>query len=81
MCISILTFLLPNAFELMMKPTLAGKPGSTSAFEIQAGGYLGVWTAAVAWYIATAELLNSVYRSDGCSSTKGHHLGQPALLS
>lgn len=28
----------------------------------KAGGYFGVWTAGVAWYIATAELLNSVYR-------------------
>lgn len=29
---------------------------------LKAGGYFGVWTALVAWYIATAELLNSVYR-------------------
>lgn len=29
---------------------------------LKAGGYFGVWTAAVAWYIATAELMNSVYR-------------------
>ena len=35
---------------------------SREAFHVQAGGYFGVWTAAVAWYIATAELLNSVYR-------------------
>jgi len=27
----------------------------------QAGGYFGVWTAGVAWYIAFAELLNEVW--------------------
>jgi succinate-acetate transporter protein len=28
----------------------------------KAGGYFGIWTAAAAWYIATAELTNNVYR-------------------
>ena len=28
---------------------------------LQAGGYLGIWTAGVAWYIAFAELLNEVW--------------------
>ncbi len=28
---------------------------------LQAGGYFGVWTAGVAWYIAFAELLNEVW--------------------
>ena len=27
----------------------------------QAGGYFGIWTAGVAWYIAFAELLNEVW--------------------
>ncbi len=27
----------------------------------QAGGYFEIWTAAVAWYIAFAELLNEVW--------------------
>ena len=29
--------------------------------DVQAGGYFGVWTAGVAWYIAFAELLNEVW--------------------
>jgi len=32
------------------------------SFSLQAGGYFGIWTGAWAWYIASAELLNSVYR-------------------
>ena len=29
--------------------------------NVQAGGYFGIWTAGVAWYIAFAELLNEVW--------------------
>lgn len=35
--------------------------GVTSHRANKAGGYFGIWTAAVAWYIAFAELLNEVW--------------------
>ncbi|KAA6424429.1 hypothetical protein WJX79_007310 [Trebouxia sp. C0005] len=35
--------------------------GVTHTRANKAGGYFGVWTAAVAWYIAFAELLNEVW--------------------
>jgi hypothetical protein len=35
----------------------------------QAGGYFGVATGAIAWYVATAELTNEVYRKVSVSLT------------
>ena len=35
--------------------------GNSTLCLWQAGGYFGIWTAGVAWYIAFAELLNEVW--------------------
>ena len=32
-----------------------------SGLTVQAGGYMGIITAAIAWYIAFAELINEVW--------------------
>jgi hypothetical protein len=39
----------------------------------QAGGYLGVATGAIAWYVATAELTNEVYRKVSAKLTYESH--------
>ena len=41
-----------------------------ASLGMQAGGYFGVATAAVAWYIAFAELVNEVYRRVSSNTLK-----------
>ncbi len=47
----------------------------------QAGGYFGVWTAGVAWYIAFAELLNEVWFRGRVSSATQLSVGLLFLCS